>query len=122
MRTEPDDGRLPLQCARDAEQVFPLSGVGPTFVEVGQQQLPGGVPASQRSRLGAPKAITATAYELARVVYHLLRYGMAYVKQTEAASAEPVRQRLEKQLRRRARELGFELKQIEAPAGPAVAE
>ncbi len=75
----------------------------------------------QRSRLGAPKAITASAHKLARIVYNLVRYGVAYVKQTEAAYAEQVRQRLEKQLARRARELGYELKKIEAPAEPAVA-
>jgi transposase len=67
----------------------------------------------QRSRLGAPKAITATAHKLARIVYHLVRYGAAYVKQTEAAYAAQVRARLEKQLHRRAKELGFELKKIE---------
>ena len=72
----------------------------------------------QRSRLGAPKAITATAHKLARIVYHLVRYGAAYVKETEAAYAEQVRARLEKQLQRRARELGFEVKKIE----PAAAE
>ena len=69
----------------------------------------------QRSRLGAPKAITACAHKLARIVYHLVRYGMAYVKQTEAAYAEQVHARLEKQLRRRALELGFEVKKIEMP-------
>jgi transposase len=74
----------------------------------------------QRSRLGAPKAITATAHKLARIVYHLVRYGMAYVKQTEAVYAEQVRARLEKQLRRRARELGFELQKIETPVAPMV--
>jgi transposase len=74
----------------------------------------------QRSRLGAPKAVTATAHKLARIVYHLMRYGLAYVKETEAAYAEQVRQRLEKQLRRRARELGYELHKIEAAAAPAV--
>jgi transposase len=72
----------------------------------------------QRSRLGAPKAITAAAHKLARIVYHLMRYGVAYMKETEQAYAEQVRQRVEKQLRRRARELGFELKPI-APAPPA---
>src|SRR5712664_4311353 len=35
----------------------------------------------QRSRLGAPKAITATAHKLARLVYSLLKHGSAYVKQ-----------------------------------------
>ena len=45
---------------------------------------------------------------------------MGYVKQAEAAYAEQVRERLEKQLRRRARELGYELKKMEPPAAPAV--
>ena len=74
----------------------------------------------QRSRLGAPKAVTALAHKLARIVYHLVRYGMAYVKQTEEAYAEQVRARLERQLRRRALELGFELKKIEPAVMPTV--
>ncbi len=68
----------------------------------------------QRSRLGAPKAITA-AHKLARIVYNLMRYGLAYVQQTEAAYAAQVRERLERQLRRRALELGYELKKIAPP-------
>jgi hypothetical protein len=74
----------------------------------------------QRSRLGAPKAITALAHKLARIVYHLVRYGMAYVRQTEAAYAAQVRERLERQLQRRALELGYELRKIEPPPGAAV--
>src|SRR4029079_12282154 len=31
----------------------------------------------QRSRLGAPKAITATAHKLARILYNLMRHGIA---------------------------------------------
>ena len=73
----------------------------------------------QRSRLGAPKAITATAHKLARIIYHLMRHGVAYMKQTEAAYAEQVRERLEKQLRRRAQDLGFELKKIDVAAETA---
>jgi transposase len=72
----------------------------------------------QRARLGSPKAVTATAHKLARIVYHLMRYGMGYAKQTEAAYAEEVRERLEKQLRRRAKELGFEVKKVEPTAAP----
>ena len=72
----------------------------------------------QRARLGAPKAITAAAHKLARIVYHLVRYGVAYVKKTEEAYAEQVRERLERQLRRRARELGYELKPVEGSAEP----
>jgi hypothetical protein len=59
----------------------------------------------QRARLGCPKAITATAHKLARVVYHLMRGGVAYLKQTEAAYAQQVRERLERQFLRRAKEL-----------------
>ena len=72
----------------------------------------------QRSRLGSPKAVTATAHKLARIVYHLMRYGMGYVQQTETAYAEEVRGRLEKQLRRRAKELGFEVRKVEPVATP----
>ncbi|HYV34624.1 MAG TPA: IS110 family transposase, partial [Gemmataceae bacterium] len=66
----------------------------------------------QRDRLGAPKAITATAHKLARILYNLMRPGIAYMRKEEVAYAEQVRERLEKQLRRRARELGYELKPI----------
>ena len=67
----------------------------------------------QRARLGAPKAVTATAHKLARIIYNLMRYGLAYVKQEEEAYAAQVRERLERQLRRRAKELGFEVVRIE---------
>src|SRR5580704_7071636 len=69
----------------------------------------------QRARLGAPKAITATAHKLARIIYNMMRYGVAYMKKEEAAYAEQVKQRLEKQLQRRAKELGYELTKIEVP-------
>jgi len=72
----------------------------------------------QRSRLGAPKAITATAHKLARIVYNVMRYGLAYNREAEALYAEQVRERQEKQLHRRARELGYTLNKIEAPATP----
>lgn len=73
----------------------------------------------QRARLGAPKAITATAHKLARIIYNLMRFGVAYMRQEEAAYAEQVRERLEKQLQRRAKELGFELTKIEPAETPA---
>ncbi|MFN4261910.1 MAG: transposase [Gemmataceae bacterium] len=69
----------------------------------------------QRARLGAPKAITATAHKLARILYHLMRHGLAYMRKEEAAYAQQVRERLEKQLHRRAKELGYELKKIDPP-------
>ena len=76
----------------------------------------------QRSRLGAPKAITACAHKLARILYNLMRHGLPYMKQEEAAYAEQVRVRLEKQLQRRAKELGFELKKIEQAETAAAAQ
>jgi transposase len=76
----------------------------------------------QRSRLGAPKAITAAAHKLARILYNLMRHGVAYVKQEENAYAEQVRARLEKQFQRRAKELGFEVKKIEQAETPTAAQ
>ncbi len=74
----------------------------------------------QRARLGAPKAITATAHKLARIIYHVLRFGLAYMKRDEEAYAEQVRERLEKQLRRRAKELGFEVtRKVDPPSEPS---
>jgi len=44
-----------------------------------------------------------------------MRHGSASLRKEEAAYAEQVRERLEKQLRRRAKERGYELKRIEPP-------
>ena len=67
----------------------------------------------QHSRLGAPKAIVATAHKLARIIYNLMRFGLACVKRNEAAYAEHVRERLEKQLKLRAKELGYAITKLE---------
>ena len=77
-----------------------------------KQQLPGAYLRRQRARLGAPKAITATV-QSRRIIDNLMRYGLAYMKQSEDAYAEQVRERLEKQLRRRAKELGYTLTKAE---------
>lgn len=61
---------------------------------------------------GAPKAITATAHKLARILYNLMRHGIEYMRKEESAYAAQVRDRLEKQLQRRAKELGYELKRV----------
>ena len=42
-----------------------------------QQELPGRLPAAAAFAVGAPKAITAAAHKLARIVYNLMRYGLA---------------------------------------------
>ena len=48
-----------------------------------------------------------------------MRYGVAYMQQTEADYAKQVHERVEKQLRRRAKELGYELTPISPPTPTA---
>lgn len=63
----------------------------------------------QRARLGAPKAITATAHKLARIFYTVLRYGLDYQKKSEQEFVNDHRQRMEKNLQRRAKDMGYVL-------------
>lgn len=63
----------------------------------------------QRARLGAPKAITATAHKLARLVYSMLKYGTAYVDAGQDSYEERYRSRIVQNLKRKAKDLGFEL-------------
>ena len=62
-----------------------------------------------RAKLGAPKAITATAHKLARIIYHLLTTGQPYDETRLAAAQAQHRQRTESRLRAQARALGFQL-------------
>ena len=62
-----------------------------------------------KSRLGTPKAITATAHQLARLMDSRLKHGTAYVTQGLEASAQQYRHRVVKHLTRRAKELGYDL-------------
>jgi transposase len=69
-----------------------------------------------KARVGAPKAITATAHKLARLVYSLLKHGTAYVTQGMEEYEQRYRERVLKNLSRRAKELGCELVQPTEPA------
>ena len=62
-----------------------------------------------RARLGAPKAMTATAHKIAKIVYTMLKYGQAYVDRGVQYSEEQYRHRVVKNLHRRAEQLGFTL-------------
>lgn len=66
-----------------------------------------------RARLGAPKAITATAHKLARLVYSLLKHGTAYVDAGQDTYEERYRSRVLQNLKRKALELGFEMVAIQ---------
>jgi transposase len=62
-----------------------------------------------RSKLGAPKAITAMAHKLARLVYRMLKYGQEYVdKGTQYYEDRNRNQQLDL-LRKRAAKLGVQI-------------
>jgi transposase len=62
-----------------------------------------------KSRKGTPKAITATAHKLARLIYAMLKHGEEYVSVSLEAYEQGYRERQVRLLSRRARELGYEL-------------
>lgn len=73
----------------------------------------------QRARLGAPKAITATAHKLARLVYTMLKQGAAYVDAGQEYYEKRYRSRVIQNMKRKAQELGFELVAIQGATVPA---
>jgi transposase len=69
-----------------------------------------------RSRRGAPKAVTATARKIAVIYYSMLRHGTEYVEKGQEWYDQQYRSRVERNLRRRAADLGFQLVPLtEAP-------
>ena len=62
-----------------------------------------------RAKLGAPKAITATAHKLARIIYHLLTTHEPYNETRLAQADQQYQRRMESRIRSQARALGFQL-------------
>jgi len=62
-----------------------------------------------RAKLGAPKAITAAAHKLARIIFHLISTRQEFDDSKFAADQLRYQKRQEIKLRARARTLGFEL-------------
>jgi hypothetical protein len=62
-----------------------------------------------RARKGPQQAALATAHKLARIVYHLLRYGDAYAVQQAAAYEEERQARELRHLSKRATSLEYTL-------------
>ncbi len=60
-----------------------------------------------RTAKGAPKAITAMAHRLARLVYRLLRYGQEYVDKGAEHYEEKLKESRIRSLKKHAQELGF---------------
>ncbi len=63
----------------------------------------------KKAQLGAPKAITATAHKLARLVYSMLRYGQEYVDAGAEYYERQYQQRALRAAKRRAAQLGYQL-------------
>lgn len=66
------------------------------------------------ARIGKAKAVTATARKIAVLFYNAVRYGMAYVDPGADQYEQQYRQRVVKNLHRRATEFGFTLQPIGA--------
>lgn len=62
-----------------------------------------------KSRLGSPKAITATAHKIAKIIYNMLRHGVVYKEAGQEYYEQQYRDRMVKNLKRRAEEFGFSL-------------
>ena len=63
-----------------------------------------------------PKAVTAAAHKLARLIYTMLTKGEEYVDQEQDYYEERYRQRVLRQLAMRAKKLGMKMVAIEQPA------
>ena len=61
------------------------------------------------ARMDKPKAVTAAAHKLARLIYVMLTRGEEYTDQGQQYYEERYRQRVVRQLNRRANQLGFQL-------------
>jgi transposase len=68
-----------------------------------------------RSHLGAPKAITAMAHNLARLVYRMLKYGQDYVDKGMDFYQQRYQQQQINWIHKRAKDLGLLISVIPAP-------
>ncbi|BEP32558.1 MAG: hypothetical protein WBIAU2_07850 [Wolbachia endosymbiont of Drosophila biauraria] len=66
-----------------------------------------------KKRLGAPKAITATARKLACIFYSMLKYGQEYVERGIDYYETRYKEKVVKNLIKKAQELGYILVQQE---------
>ena len=69
----------------------------------------GGYYRRMRAKLGAPEAVTATAHKLARIIYAMLKNQTEYQDPGEGYYEEKARQRAIKNLKHKAKQLGFQL-------------
>jgi len=65
-----------------------------------------------RARLGAPKAITAAAHKLARILFHLLTTRQPYDETVFAQQEIQNNQRMQRKLQHQAKSFGLQLVEI----------
>ena len=70
-----------------------------------------------RTRLGAPKAITAMAHKLARLMYRMLKYGQEYVDKGMQYYEDKYRWQQVERLKKTAAKLGLQIVEIQAVGG-----
>ena len=70
---------------------------------------PGSLPAPEEGPVGSPKAITATAHKLARIIYSMLSYGQGYVDAGAQYYKSQYRKRALRAAKQRAAQLGYHL-------------
>lgn len=66
----------------------------------------------KKAQLGPAKAITATAHKLARIIYHMLKSGTEYIDIGQDYYEERYKNRVINNLKRRAKQFGYELNYV----------
>lgn len=66
-----------------------------------------------RARMGTPKATTATARKLACLIYRMLKYGVEYIDRGGEYYEKQYREKMIKNLQRRATQMGFRITPVE---------
>jgi hypothetical protein len=69
-----------------------------------------------RAKLGAPKAITAAAHKLARLIFHLVTTHQEFDDRKFAAAQMRYQKRQENKLRAAAKSMGFQLVPLQGAA------
>lgn len=66
-----------------------------------------------KTRLGSPKAITALAHKLAKLIYIMLKYGTEYIEKGTEYYEVMYKKRQEASLEKKAKQLGYKLVPVE---------
>jgi transposase len=105
-------GAKTKRCANRATQALKLAAVA---LRSSQSAL-GAFYRRMSARMDKPKAVTAAAHKLARLIYVMLTRGEEYTDQGQQYYEQRYRERVVRQLNKRARQLGFELTPNAQPA------